>query len=350
MKKLFPFAIFLVLLGCNSREPKDDSNTIINIWYGLDQKFGNIGNAQRQINILGNIQTNSGDAVAYFTMNGNEKRNNLTLGSDLHRLAREGDFNIEILREDLIEGKNRVQLFVACGDTILSHEEITVSYSGKQKWSMPYFVKWDEVKEIQDVVEVVDGEWELTENGIRTKFKYYDRVLAFGDSSWKNYEVESSVIFHDYTPPVKGPPTYNVSHVAIASRWPGHDTDDLQPNRKWFPVGATSEFRITDQYDSCRWRIFDGENFYEEQVPEKYRTILPEIQYNIKHRVEDLPDSSTLYSVKYWKSDEKEPDGWDFQAIEPKGEIETGSALLIAHNTDVTFGDIEVTAIKPSSD
>ncbi len=350
MKKLFPFAIFLLLLGCNHKDRKDESKPIINIWYGLDQNFGNIGNAQRQINILGNIQTNNGDAVAYFTLNDSERKNNLTLGSDLHRLARDGDINIEIVRDDLIEGKNKAHLYVIMGDTILSHEKITFSYSGQQNWPLPYHVEWDEVKEIQDVVEVVDGEWELTENGVRTKFKYYDRVLAFGDSSWRNYEVVSSVIFHDYTIPVKGPPTYNVSHVAIASRWPGHDKDDLQPNRKWFPVGATSEFRITDQYDSCRWRIFDGENFYEEQVSKLYRTILPEIQYNIKHRVEDQPDGSSLYSVKYWKSDDKEPDVWDFQATEPKGEMESGGALLIAHNTDVTFGDIAVTAITPSSE
>ena len=210
---------------------------------------------------------------------------------------------------------------------------------------MPYHVKWDKVNDIQDVVEVVDGEWELTKDGIRTKFRYYDRVLAFGDSSWRNYEVASSVIFHDYTSPGRGPPTYNVSHVAIASRWPGHDKDDLQPNRKWFPVGATSEFRITDHYDSCRWRIFDGENFYEEQMTEQYREILPEIKYSIKHRVEDQPNGSTLYSVKYWKSDEKEPEPWDFQATEPDGERESGSALLIAHNTDVTFGDILVTPL-----
>lgn len=345
MRKPIPFAILLILFSCVGQDRKMKSGTGMDVWYGLEQKFGNIGNTQRQINILGNIQTDRARIVAYYTLNDEDRKHILTLGSDLHRLAKKGDFNIEIEREELNEGFNQVQLYVTRGNTLVAHQNISINYTSDRKWPLPYHVKWSEVKNIQDVVEVVDGEWELTEDGIRTKFRYYDRVLAFGDSSWENYEVESSVIFHGYTPPVKGPPTYHVSHVAIASRWPGHDKDDLQPNRKWFPLGATSEFRITDQYDSCRWRIFDGEHFYEEQAVDRYREILPETKYRIKHRVEDQPDHTTLYSVKYWKAVEEEPDEWDFQAIEPKGPAESGSTLLIAHNTDVTFGNISVIPI-----
>lgn len=347
-KFLLFFLIFQIPFGCQlPKKEKEISKGIeIKVWYGLEQCFGKKGNAQRQINILGNVKSNYEQIKAYYTLNNSKEKNYLTLGCDLHRLANKGDFNIEIERKKLLIGKNTVHLFVSLEDKTLERKDITINYTKDQKWPLPYHVKWKDVGNIQDVVEIVDGEWEITDSGIHIKYKYYDRILAFGDSSWRNYMVEATVIFHGYTPPVKGPPTYNVSHVAIASRWPGHDLDSLQPNRKWFPLGATSEFRITDNYDSCRWRIFDGENFYEEQLASAYQQIRPEVIYRLKHRVEDLPENRTLYSVKFWKATEKEPSKWDFQAIEISSKRESGSACLIAHNTDVTFGDISVIPIN----
>jgi hypothetical protein len=336
----------LILYGCQiSMKKENQPDPLIDVWYGNEQTFGQIGNTQRQINILGNINTDKKGIQAYYILNGSTNKVYLTLGSDLHRLAQTGDFNIDIDRSELKEGKNTIVITVIQNDQMLDEEPVTVYYSSKNRWPLPYRIKWCEVENIQEALEIIDGDWKIMNSGIRTNFMYYDRVLAFGDSSWRNYEVETSVVFHDFTPPAKCPPTYNVSHVAIASRWPGHDIDELQPNRKWHPLGATSEFRITDDYDSCRWRIFDGENFYEEQTPEQYRQIKVGITYNMKHRVEDISNIETLYSVKFWESSEQEPEKWDFQAVEINEVKESGSALLIAHNTDVTFGDVSVLAV-----
>lgn len=342
----FLFSLIILTLSLNCTQYNGQSGVDISIWYGLEQSFGHIGNAQRQINILGNISSDLDTIVAYFTLNESADRTYLTLGSDLHRLAEKGDFNIEIERDELKEGKNLVRLFVKSNGEVLEKKNIEVNYYGQNKWPLPYSVQWKDVNKIQDVAEIVDGHWELQPSGLRTKFKYYDRIIAMGDSNWRNYEVETSVIFHDFTRPVEGPPTYNVSHVAIASRWPGHAKDELQPNRQWFPLGATSEFRITSDYDSCRWRIFDGEHFYAEQKETAYRTIKPEVKYKMKHRVEDLPDGKTQYSVKFWKADLEEPSDWDFQAVEASGLRESGSACIIAHNTDVTFGDVFIRRVQ----
>jgi hypothetical protein len=65
----------------------------------------------------------------------------------------------------------------------------------------------------------------------------------------------------------------------------------------------------------------------------------------MKHRVEEFSSTSTLYSVKFWKEDQEEPKEWDFQAIETSIR-EKGSACIIAHNTDVTFGDISVIPVS----
>jgi hypothetical protein len=337
----------ITLTSCFN-EKESNSEVTINVWYGNNQTFGKNGNPQRQINILGNIYAEIPNIEAYFVLNNETGKRPLTLGSDLHRLAQQGDFNVEIERTGLNEGFNHIEIFVTDSTRIIKKKKVNFSYTGKNKWPLPYNIEWSEVEKIQDVAEVVDGHWEITENGIRTKFKYYDRVLAFGDSDWENYEVQTSVIFHDFTIPEKGPPTYNVSHVAIASRWPGHDLDSLQPNRKWFPVGATSEFRLTSNYDSCRWRIFDGEHFYAEQDTSAYRTIKPETNYFLKHRVETISNNQSKYSVKIWLAAATEPENWDFQAIEKNASKETGSALLIAHNTDVTFGNISIVPLQQS--
>ncbi|HAQ20523.1 MAG TPA: hypothetical protein DCR40_15030 [Prolixibacteraceae bacterium] len=314
----------------------------LNIWYGLNQTFGHNGFTQHQINILGNIENYRHGLSAYFILNNNPEKKYLTIGSDTNRLAEKGDFNIEIGRINLVKGLNTIKVSLVGNSTDTLTETINVNFLAEGHLSLPYFINWSEVKNIQDAVDVADGKWQLTNDGIRPEYKYYDRMIAFGDSSWSDYEVTTSVIFHGFNKPEPGPPTYNVAHAAIATRWPGHDADNHQPFRKWFPLGATSEFQINENYENCRWRIFDGEYFYAEQSPKAYRKILPETKYYMKHRVESISEYQTLFSVKLWPTSDNEPTNWDFQAIKIGNSSNKGSCALIAHHTDVTFGNIEV--------
>ncbi len=327
-----------ILLSCHQN--RDGSKRpIIDLWYGNEQSFGHIGNPQQQVNILGNVNSEIPLKSLYFLLNDDTVRHLLTWGSDKYRLAKEGDFNIEIYRDQLNEGLNKVMIYAIDSTDNMTSEMVNVHYSNQNQWPLPYTVQWDKVRNIQDAVQVVDGQWELTKDGIHILDKYYDRVLAIGDSTWENYEIETSVIFHGVSELAPGPPIFNVCHVAIASRWPGHDTDDHQPNRKWFPLGATSEFTVNENLDSCVWRIFDGEHFMAKDSTQ-IRTLSFDHKYALKHRVELLNDKTTLYSVKFWDPRFSEPEEWDFQAIEPPGDLGTGSALILAHNTEVTFGNI----------
>ena len=340
----------VMLLGCTKSDQSTDSPIELNLWYGDQQQFGRPGLAQRWINILGNTSSVQGIKSMHYQLNGGPSVE-LTLGSDLHRLAADGDFNIDINVEDCVDGTNRLVMNVVDSSDHQLTKEMDFQYSSGNRWPLPYTIKWAEVDDLQQVVQVVDGNWRITEDGIHNLDTYYDRVIAFGDSSWQNYEVSTTVVFHHFTPPVKGPPTYNVSHAAIASRWPGHDYDDLQPHRKWFPLGATSEFRLTQNLDSCRWRIFDGQKpgfdrFYVEQPVEKFRRIELNKKYGMKHRVETVGQNRTRYSVKLWPYDQAEPELWDFQGVEEDENLPGGSALLIAHNTSVTFGDVFVSTIN----
>ena len=345
MKSILSFSLSIILcVACQS-----EKHSSINIWYGDEQTFGKPGNAQRQINLLGNLKNLTPATKLSYTLNNDTTQYPLTLGSDLHRLAKKGDFNIEIDRRHLKSGENIVEVLLYEDDVLQEHQTIKINYVGANSWSLPYQVEWQKVENIQEAVQVVDGHWQLKDNGLQTKNAYYDRIIAVGDSTWQDYEIETSVIFHDYNTPVPGPPTYNVAHVALAVRWPGHDVDSLQPNRKWYPLGATAEFRITDEYDSCRWRIFDGEHFYAEQPSEDYRRIEPEKEYQLKHRVQNMGDTIAIYRVKLWSTRNKEPEAWDFEATENLVKKESGSACLIAHHTRVTFGDISVKPLKPGN-
>ena len=65
----------------------------------------------------------------------------------------------------------------------------------------------------------------------------------------------------------------------------------------------------------------------------------------MKHRVQSRADNSAIYSVKLWNTQNKEPDTWDLQMTKEPGDVAHGGALLIAHYTDVTFGNVEATSI-----
>jgi len=312
----------------------------IDVWYGDAQSFGRPGHPQRWINILGNVSGMENITATYAIIN---KRDTLqlSLGQDCCRLARDGDFNIDIPRKLLFVGKNRVDIIVQDRENNVIIRKVKLSYHDGHTWPLPYEIRWADVESIQHVADIMDGKWTLTPHGVRTVEPYYDRILTFGDSSWTDYEIQTTIIFHDFTPPTPGPPTYNVSHAAIALRFPGHDKDDFQPHRKWYPLGATGEFCLRAPLDSCHWRIFDGENFHvDNRKSGKIRAIDLNTVYGMKHRVETLTDERTRYSAKLWLMGEAEPEEWDITATEPPGDYFGGAALLIAHNTDVTFGDV----------
>lgn len=322
------------------------------MWYGDNQEFGRLGLPQKWINILGNVEAENGIESLSYELNGSDCKM-LTLGSDLHRLAAPGDFNVDLDIDDCLAGENKLSLIATDSVGLTEMREVTFMLDKDKQWPLPYTIKWSEVKNLQEVAQVVDGLWEINENGLHNLDTYYDRVVAFGDESWVNYEVSTTVTFHGFTPPSPGPPVYNVSHAAIASRWPGHGPDTLQPRRQWYPLGATSEFRLTATLDSCRWRIFDGPKpgsirFYVEQTVPDYRNIELNKVYGMKHRVETIGLDSTRYIVKLWPYDEPEPSDWDFSGIEKEENLAAGSALLLAHNTNVTFGDVEVVPVVPN--
>ncbi|MDA0348691.1 MAG: hypothetical protein O3C20_14955 [Verrucomicrobia bacterium] len=65
----------------------------------------------------------------------------------------------------------------------------------------------------------------------------------------------------------------------------------------------------------------------------------------MKHRVETLSNGHSRFQVKLWAVGEEEPENADLERWEENDDVQAGSVLLLAHFSDVTFGDIRVIPI-----
>jgi hypothetical protein len=338
-------SLVVVLIVLNFTSCKNKPKPTIEVWYGEQQHFGKLGNAHPYINILGNVRSEAGIRECRYSLN-NGVYQTFPIGSDLHRLANHGDFNIEFRRELLVKGRNEVSIEVIDSSEKTAAKTVILEYTDHNTWPLPFEIRWDTVKNIQDVVQVCDGRWEITEEGLRVMEPYYDRVVAFGDNYWENYEITAEVIFHSYVKPRKGreAPFFSVTHAAIASRWIGYSHDEHNPHRKWYPIGATCEFRLSPELDSCSFRILGGAR-KGEYSPKLVHTILLNKKYILKTSTATLDSISTVYKAKLWPADREENDTWDIIYTKSPEDVKSGCALLIAHHTVVTFGSIKAIPI-----
>ncbi len=320
----------------------------ISLWYGDHQRFGHLGgHPQRWINILGSVKQHAAISSLTFRLNDGIAQP-LSFHEDNKRIARDGDFNVEIARSLLRDGENIVTIEARTSDDRVASQVVNIdNQQNGLGWPIPYVIDWSQVKRIDDAVQITDGKWKLTKHGIRSVQRYYDRAVALGDASWHDYEVATTLTVHGLTAPKSSPNTTGVTHAAIALRWPGHDADGNQPTVKWHPLGATGEFRLGGDLQQCRWRIFDGQRDYYRESPTR-RVLEFERPYAMKHRVETLADGSAQYRAKLWPAGESEPTDWDLVRIEAKDDVPVGSALLLAHHSDVTFGNVSVIPLGPS--
>jgi hypothetical protein len=71
--------------------------------------------------------------------------------------------------------------------------------------------------------------------------------------------------------------------------------------------------------------------------------------YMFRFRQQGISAGLTRYSCKVWRADQSEPAAWDLQSDIPDWPGTTGqrsgSAVLLAHETDSTFGNATVTQL-----
>ena len=324
------------LTGTGSSAPLEaQAAPVIDVWYGLNQTFGQLGTPQNWVNILGTVTADEGLSTLEYTLNGGSSVA-LATGPDDRRLAEPGDFNIDLDIGDLNEGVNTVVITATDALSVPTIATVTVNYSGLNTWPLPYSVDWDTVTDLQDAAQIVDGKWEILAGGLRTTQVDYDRVIDFGDLAWDNYEVTTTVTLHGSEEP--GPLSGSSGGMGFVSRWLGHsdspaEAAGYQPKSGWLPSGG-----------ACYYSLFPAQINVEEDFD-------PSVDINIgdtvnwKFRVETPPGQGGRYSVKIWPFGQTEPAAWNLVKQRGLDDEPNGSLIFYAHHTDVTLGDISIVEV-----
>lgn len=325
----------------NAAEPNQLGPTI-NVWYGNEQNFGQLGNAQKWVNILGNVSNPFTVTALSYTFNGGPAVP-LNMGPDGLRLAEEGDFNIEIDYNDLNVGNN-VVVISATDASGTAQVTVNVNYqSPPASWPAQVVVDWTDSNNIQDLAQVIDGQWEVdtSANTVRPLTYDFDRLLGIGDMSWADYEVTVPVV-------IKGIDeggflgASNGPGIGFITRWSGHfDLGSEQPRTGWQNLGALGWYRWapTDPVTTGFQLIGYGGDWL---ATNDDKQLAFETPYFFKMKVASNPGQTATYSFKVWEQGTAEPVEWDLQAQGTSGEPKSGSILLIAHHVEVVFGEVIV--------
>jgi hypothetical protein len=113
---------------------------------------------------------------------------------------------------------------------------------------------------------------------------------------------------------------------------------------------------LNENLDDCGWRILHDEKNRSkmasnslEKLFKRGKKIELGKRYKFKLRVQTLKGPETLYQVKMWAADEVEIPNWDLEGKEDGRDFQSGSALLIAHHTDVRIWKISAIPLKKSN-
>jgi len=312
-----------------------EQSSDIDIWYGQDQTFGQIGQTQPWVNILGELPNYDGNTTLEYSLNGGTPVP-LSIGQDFRRLSAAGDFNIDLATAKLLVGDNSVVITATDNLNNQATQAVTVSYQTGNVWPQPYAIDWSTVasdgnpltpdESIQSVAQVVDGKWSVDGDTVRTVEPGYDRLIAIGDVSWDDYEVTVPITIHAITNSTFG--------VGLLFGWNGHTDDPVvcdQPKCGWIPYGAIG------------WMREDGIEFFVTSA-RKTMPITTGTTYWMKMRVE-TGAYSAQYRLKVWEHGNPEPGAWDLTYTDLLDPVINGSMMLLTHMADTSFGNVTITPL-----
>jgi hypothetical protein len=311
----------------------------LEFWYGQQQRFGQLGKPQRWINILGTAHK----AVSLsYKLNGGEAMP-LSLGTDTFPLAEPGDFNAEIACDALLEGQNILEFTAtdALGNSVT--ELVHVDYTSNNVWPRSYSIDWSQVSNILDVVQVVDGRWQLSKEGIRPTLPYYDRLVALGDMSWRDYKITLEATLHTFfiDPSHPWADSGLEGGFGLLFRWSGHYPDEYQPYREWRPNGAIGWYRARWEEKPAKVRCL---NISDAVVQDRVRVETPPLElalekpYLFEFSVQSQGNATSLYTYRIWAKDNPNELRCDLSCFGKEGEAATGSILLVSLFADLTIG------------
>jgi uncharacterized repeat protein (TIGR02543 family) len=309
---------------------------IITVWYEQNLKFGQSGNPQTQINILGNVRDPDGSVNSLtYKLNGGPTVT-LSLGPDGQRLNNPGDFDAAINTSSLLNGSNNLVFTAADNGGGIQTHAVTINYTRGKVWPLPYTTNWADASSIQDQAQVVDGIWSIGPNGIQPTLFGYDRLVAIGDVSWTNYEILVPITIRAFYPNPADPT--DAGGVGIIARWQGH-VGSGQPPEDWTRLGAYGYY--SNRLGALALRL-NATDPVTQGFSFSYNTT-----YLFKLRAETVAQGGR-YSLKVWRQGQPEPDWTSSQfskivnLVDSNNDLLNGSMLLVAHRADATFGNVTV--------
>ena len=173
---------------------------------------------------MGNVSDLDGiSSLTYSVSRGTPVQ--LSIWLDNPRLNNEGDFNADIIFQDLLSGQNEVVITAFENLNNQSVEMVYVTCDFENIWPGTYSADWNLV---EDIAQVVDVKWKIENGAVRTEEPRYDRLIAIWDDSRNDFEATINVKLHNYT---YGP--FSPSGFGLIMRWGGHYSwdDYTQPCR-----------------------------------------------------------------------------------------------------------------------
>jgi len=352
--KYMAVLILVAIAGCFACKSPQTKGAL-EIWYGDIQRVGHLGIAQEDFNLLGHVEPWREIDQFGWRLN-NEVYPTPVSFRSFRRLARDGDFNIDIPVGRLKPDTNLVKLKVSFlnGD-VLEREIMVLREEGSRE--LPLVIQWDSVDHLQDACQVVDGKWALEKEGPRVVQEGYDRIILIGETGWQNYEVHTSITVHEVFKSLE--PSDGGGAVGILMHFTGHTTGGPQhfpsgqPKWGYQPFGGITWLRWERGKESNppESRFYPGIGWKETTFGE-----LADFQagktYEIRSACNTPPDEhgegAVLYSFKIWDTHAPEPEAWDWQHKQvSEHALTSGGLALIAHHVDATFGDVEITGDSP---
>lgn len=311
----------------------------ITVWNGNNQTFGQLGTPQQWINILGNV---TGATTLTYSLNGGLQRS-LSIGSDGTRLYGAGDFNIELDYSTLkVLPETNTVTIVAANGAATDVEVVTVSYQPGIIPSLPSTTDWSVLPSVQAGAQAVDGQWSINGGKVGPTVPGYDRLLAIGDMSWKDYEVTVPITVHS----LNTNDLSNSAGVGLIARWRGHfQVGSEQPAAGWRKLGTLTWFRWNQAQEGA-WEMRGNGGSYLVQSTQKPLEFGKTYIFKLSVQSSTLQGEPSTYRFKVWESGQPEPMQWFMKSVGSLNEPDTGSLLLVAHQAMVSFGNVTVKPIQ----
>lgn len=348
--QLLGVLVMLCLLPVAQAVAQQSTSRAIVVWHGDTQRVGHLGDAQDDFNLMGHIEAWRDLDQLQYRIN-SEAFTPLSFRA-YRRLVDDGDFNADVPIGRLRPGPNTIRIEAKYRDGQMVSKEVQVIREAGGPRPLPLTIRWAELKHLNDAGQAVDGHWELTQKGLRTRQTGYDRVFLIGARDWMDYDVTTSVTIHKVNPTTS--PISGGNGLGIILRFAGHVAGGPrhfpsgQPKWGYQPFGAIGWLRWTREQPTTPpfLQFYPGENDRSSNLGTY--PIKEGGTYGIRFACQTLPDAPngsgvTRYRFKVWDAAQPEPNDWTWEQVQTsRTALRQGGFALLAHHVDVTFGDLRI--------